>query len=262
MADNISVTQGYGTTMATDDIGGVHYPRTKLVFGADGSQSDVSTSNRLPVDVSASLVSALAKEQTLQEVSDKIDPLATEATLSSIGSKLDPLATEDTLASADSTLTSIDGKIDLLATEDTLAGVEAKIDLLATEATLTSVEAKIATEDTLASIDGKISGFATEATLQNVEAKLSAPTPAVARQLAAGASSANTTLTSAVRRVSIYASGANIRYSVGAGAQTASATSHYIAQGERLSIGVPAGAQIAVIRANATDGTLELSELS
>ena len=50
MADNIAVTAGTGTTLATDDIAGVHYPRTKLVHGADGvNAGDVSTANPLPV---------------------------------------------------------------------------------------------------------------------------------------------------------------------------------------------------------------------
>ena len=55
-----------------------------------------------------------------------------------------------------------------------------------------------------------------------------------ARQLAAGASSANTALTATVSRVSIRAVGADIRFSVGTSAQTASASSHFIADGERL----------------------------
>ncbi len=49
MADNIAATQGTGTTLATDDIGGVHYPRIKLSIGADGTAGDVSTSNPIPV---------------------------------------------------------------------------------------------------------------------------------------------------------------------------------------------------------------------
>jgi len=86
--------------------------------------------------------------------------------------------------------------------------------------------------------------------------------PGVARQLAAGASSANTVLTVSVSRISIFARGADIRYAVGSNSQTASATSHFIAAGERLDIDVPATPNIAVIRAGATDGTLEVSELS
>jgi len=38
--DNITVSQGTGTTMATDDIGGVQYPRVKLSLGADGTAND------------------------------------------------------------------------------------------------------------------------------------------------------------------------------------------------------------------------------
>ena len=54
----------------------------------------------------------------------------------------------------------------------------------------------------------------------------------------------------------------DIRYSIGTTAQTASAsTSHFIANGERLDMGLPLGAQIAVIRAAGVSGTLELSEL-
>lgn len=86
--------------------------------------------------------------------------------------------------------------------------------------------------------------------------------PGVARQLAAGAASTNTVLTAGVSRISMYANGADIRYTVGSSAQTASSTSHFIASGERLDIDVPSTANIAVIRAGSTDGTLELTELS
>jgi hypothetical protein len=83
----------------------------------------------------------------------------------------------------------------------------------------------------------------------------------VARQLSAGAASANTALTASTRRVSIHARLADIRYVIGTGVQTASGTSHYIASGERLDLDVPASAQIAVIRAGTTDAVLEVSEL-
>ena len=85
--------------------------------------------------------------------------------------------------------------------------------------------------------------------------------PGTARQLTAGAVSANTTLTSGVFRISIRASSADIRFEIGSGAQTASATSHFIAKNERLDFAVPSNANIAVIRAGTTDGTLEITEL-
>lgn len=85
----------------------------------------------------------------------------------------------------------------------------------------------------------------------------------VARQLPASASSANTVLTATCRRISIKARGGDIRYAIGAAAQTANAaTGHYIASGERLDLAVPASAQIAVIWATGgSAGALEVSEL-
>lgn len=50
MADNIQVTQGSGTVMATDDIGGVQFPRVKLVLGANNTNDgDVASGNPMPV---------------------------------------------------------------------------------------------------------------------------------------------------------------------------------------------------------------------
>lgn len=37
MANNVAVTAGSGTTMATDDVGGVHYPLVKLAVGTEDS---------------------------------------------------------------------------------------------------------------------------------------------------------------------------------------------------------------------------------
>lgn len=67
MADNIVANPGAGgETLATDDIGGVQFPRTKLVIGADGvNDGDVSASNPLPV-TSASL-SALASAVKIED---------------------------------------------------------------------------------------------------------------------------------------------------------------------------------------------------
>ena len=86
--------------------------------------------------------------------------------------------------------------------------------------------------------------------------------PSTARQLIAGSASSNTVLTSTTRRISMRAVGADIRFSIGAGAQTANGnTSNFIANGERLDFAVPLGAQIAVTRDGTVNGTLELTEL-
>lgn len=52
MADNTTLNTGSGgDTLATDDIGGVKFPRSKIVIGADGTNDgDVSSANPLPVN--------------------------------------------------------------------------------------------------------------------------------------------------------------------------------------------------------------------
>jgi hypothetical protein len=57
MADNIVALANTGTgtdVLATDEIGGVHHPRSKVGFGVDGAYVDVSAAAPLPV-TSASL---------------------------------------------------------------------------------------------------------------------------------------------------------------------------------------------------------------
>jgi hypothetical protein len=88
--------------------------------------------------------------------------------------------------------------------------------------------------------------------------------PSVARQLTATNTSQSQALTSNVSRISIRARTSDIRYVVGVGTQTASATtSHFLANGERVDIAVPIGASIGRIRdSGATvDGVLEVTEL-
>ena len=42
MGDNVNITQGSGTTIAADDIGGVKHQRVKISVGVDGSAGDMS----------------------------------------------------------------------------------------------------------------------------------------------------------------------------------------------------------------------------
>jgi hypothetical protein len=62
MADNVTALANTGTgtdVFATDDIGGVNYPRTKVGFGVDGSYVDASATNPLPVAAYGELVEAI-----------------------------------------------------------------------------------------------------------------------------------------------------------------------------------------------------------
>lgn len=55
MADNTTLNTGSGgDTIASDDIAGVKYPRSKIVIGADGTNDgDVSSANPLPVSLAS-----------------------------------------------------------------------------------------------------------------------------------------------------------------------------------------------------------------
>lgn len=47
MTDNVAAP-GAGTIFATDDIGGVHYPKSKLAFGPNDTATDVRDDQPLP----------------------------------------------------------------------------------------------------------------------------------------------------------------------------------------------------------------------
>jgi hypothetical protein len=50
VADNFTANAGSGgSTFASDDIGGTHWPRVKVAHGADGSATDASLTAPLPV---------------------------------------------------------------------------------------------------------------------------------------------------------------------------------------------------------------------
>ena len=51
MTDNVAITPGTGATVATDDVGGVHYQITKLAFGALDTATLVAPGSGLPVAV-------------------------------------------------------------------------------------------------------------------------------------------------------------------------------------------------------------------
>jgi hypothetical protein len=55
MADNVTAptTDEGGPVFATDDDGAAHHPYVKLEFGADNTQTKVSSANPLPVDATA-----------------------------------------------------------------------------------------------------------------------------------------------------------------------------------------------------------------
>ena len=60
MADNVGYTPGTGATVAADDIGGVLFQRVKLTHGADGTATDASAANPLPMAEQGELLEQLS----------------------------------------------------------------------------------------------------------------------------------------------------------------------------------------------------------
>jgi hypothetical protein len=55
---NFDFTEGTGAVGASDEIGGVHYPRVKLTWGASGIANDANASTPLPVQTGATIKAA------------------------------------------------------------------------------------------------------------------------------------------------------------------------------------------------------------
>jgi hypothetical protein len=69
MADNVPITAGSGTNIASDDIGGVQHQRVKLSIGEDGSATDASRTNPVPVEAIGELIEAIeAQRMALQSL--------------------------------------------------------------------------------------------------------------------------------------------------------------------------------------------------
>lgn len=66
MSDNVTIT---GTTIAADDISGVQYQRTKIVWGVDGTATDVSAVNPLPITGSLTVDSEFPAAGALADAS-------------------------------------------------------------------------------------------------------------------------------------------------------------------------------------------------
>lgn len=125
-------------------------------------------------------------------------------------------------------------------------------------------------ETSLAALENITVNVETSGGLTNAELRASPVTVeplgkvGAARKIASSTISSRVTLTAGCKRISIRARGCDMRYAVGDSSVTANAsTSHFIAQDERMDIGVNSGSSIAAIREAlaVVDGTLEISEL-
>lgn len=181
MADNVTANPGsLGATFATDDIGGVHYPRNKIGTGADGSYTDVSDANPLPVDDAGGSI-------TVDDggVSLTVDGPLTDAELraTAVPVSVSGVATAANQATGNGLLTTIGADTSALA--GCVGGTEVQVDVVssalpsgaATESTLSSLNGKVTAVNTgavVVSSSALPSGAATESTLSTLNGKVTA----------------------------------------------------------------------------------------
>jgi len=230
MSNYVEVTQGAGTNMATDLVENLHYPKVKLAMGGDGTAVSNGVLTPLFVDIASGNV-ARDTESNEKFVRFKLAFRGVPEEGQELGTMTDVAADEPLPVE-------VIGDVTVTADEDSPVPVAVKT---LPDAPLQTIVVNDST---------------------TVIPVYERNTWGLARQIAATSSSQNQALGGSAKAISIRAVGADIRFQVGTGPQTASATSHFIAQNERLTVGVPASANIAVIRNASTDGTLELSELS
>lgn len=75
MADNVEADAGSGgATFASDDIGGIQFPRSKIIHGADGiNDGDVSTANPFPVELTDNNQTVVADIGAIKTAVELID---------------------------------------------------------------------------------------------------------------------------------------------------------------------------------------------
>jgi hypothetical protein len=83
LADNIAVTQGSGTTVATDDVGGVHYQVIKLGLGVDGAIDTLVDSGQQAMSASVPVV--IASDQTDVKITLDSEAVVLGAGVAAIG---------------------------------------------------------------------------------------------------------------------------------------------------------------------------------
>lgn len=74
MADNLGWTEGSGKTLATNDVSGIHYPKTKLIDGTAGSTDPIKGDSTYGLDVD---VTRIADAKSLTKASSNGTPITT-----------------------------------------------------------------------------------------------------------------------------------------------------------------------------------------
>lgn len=98
MADNVGYTPGTGATVAADEIGGALYQRIKPTFGDDGTATDVSAANPMPMAAYGELIDAIeAMRMSVQAMTRTIGQMQPD-TASRMRVAIDAISASLTLA--------------------------------------------------------------------------------------------------------------------------------------------------------------------
>lgn len=141
MADNVEVTAGTGTSIATDDVGGAHYQKVKLALGADNAVDTLLDSGQQAMSACAPVV--LASDHTDVKVTLDGEAIAGTVTAnagSNLNTSLLALESGGNLAAAVSALSAIAGYLDtevaaivtaVQLLDNVVSGSEAQVDVVA-----------------------------------------------------------------------------------------------------------------------------------
>ena len=89
MADNVIASSGSGgATFATDDIGGVHYPRSKITWGPDGTanDTDIVSGKPLPIQFRSSAGIEIGTNANPVQIGDASGSITVDGTVTDGGS--------------------------------------------------------------------------------------------------------------------------------------------------------------------------------
>lgn len=174
MADNTNVNTGTGAAgatnvpLASDDIGGVQFPRTKIVLGADGvNDGDVSSGNPMPISgtvTTGGLTDAQLRASAVP-VSGPLTDTQLRATALPVSAASLPLPSGAATAAAQTTgnasLSSIDGKLPVLSggavpVTGGLTDTQLRASAVSVSASTLPLPTGAATESTLSALNAKI----------------------------------------------------------------------------------------------------------
>jgi hypothetical protein len=118
MADNVGYTPGSGATVAADEIGGVLFQRVKPVHGADGTATDTSATNPLPIAAYGELAEAIeALRMAVHSLTRSIGLTTVDPTTGRLRAEV----VQATAASLQTTATIASGTVTTVTTVSTLS---------------------------------------------------------------------------------------------------------------------------------------------